>query len=230
MKKIFSFALLSIFSLSAFGEEPYDLVINSMQDLEKHKQVIRSMPETDRNTFIRYIMRKEFLKNLNQGKLPDDVNIADAIKNQLAFEKERDHKLQKEKQLEDAEKAKKESLYLEFNRKFELSVVGASREKNVLNKDILVLVLNLKNNSDKSIIAVQPEIQFILGEDKQTILSIHPKKFENVIQPNDSGKFDFGFDLDNMFALKAEKNVDKLKAVFKGAEVLFSDGTTEKLK
>ncbi|MEN2804498.1 hypothetical protein FNIJHAEB_02783 [Mannheimia haemolytica] len=59
---------------------------------------------------------------------------------------------------------------------------------------------------------------------------MRPKKFENGIPPNGSEIFEFGFDLDDMFALKAEKNIEKLRAVFQTAEVLFADGTTEKLQ
>lgn len=228
MKKIFVSALLLTCSLSALGNSSYELIIDSMQDLEKHKPEILSMPEADRNTFIRYMMRKELRIKLNQGKLADGLTVREAIQDQLAFEKERNSKVQQNKQKEEVEKIEKEKAATDFNQKFELSISGAKKAKNV--QDILLVSLSLKNNSDKSIIAVQPDIQFVLGEDKQTISSLRPKKFENGIPPNGSEVFEFGFDLDDMFSLKAEKNIEKLKASFKKAEILFSDGTTEKLE
>lgn len=188
------------------------------------------MPEADRNTFIRYMMRKELRIKLNQGRLADGLTVREAIQNQQAFEKDRNSKMQQETQKKETEKVEKEKAATDFNQKFELSISGAKKAKNVLNKDILLVSLSLKNNSDKSIIAVQPNIQFTLGEDKKTIMSIHPEKFENGIPPNEAQTFDFGFDLDDMFSLKAEKNIEKLKASFKKAEILFSDGTTEKLE
>ncbi|AGQ40170.1 TPA: hypothetical protein PXF07_002009 [Mannheimia haemolytica] len=230
MKKIFVSALLLTCSLSALGNSSYELIIDSMQDLEKHKPEILSIPEADRNTFIRYMMRKELRIKLNQGRLADGLTVREAIQNQQAFEKDRNSKMQQEKQKKETEKAEKEKAVTDFNQKFELSITGARKAKNALNQDILLVSLSLKNNSDKPIIAVQPDIQFVLGEDKQTISSMRPKKFENGIPPNGSEIFEFGFDLDDMFALKAEKNIEKLRAVFQTAEVLFADGTTEKLQ
>lgn len=166
MKKIFVSALLLTCSLSALGNSSYELIIDSMQDLEKHKPEILSIPEADRNTFIRYMMRKELRIKLNQGRLADGLTVREAIQNQQAFEKDRNSKMQQEKQKKETEKAEKEKAVTDFNQKFELSITGARKAKNALNQDILLVSLSLKNNSDKPIIAVQPDIQFVLGEDK----------------------------------------------------------------
>ncbi|MEN2939334.1 hypothetical protein DIBJMFBN_02907 [Mannheimia haemolytica] len=144
MKKIFVSALLLTCSLSALGNSSYELIIDSMQDLEKHKPEILSIPEADRNTFIRYMMRKELRIKLNQGRLADGLTVREAIQNQQAFEKDRNSKMQQEKQKKETEKAEKEKAVTDFNQKFELSITGARKAKNALNQDILLVSLSLK--------------------------------------------------------------------------------------
>ncbi|HDL4961753.1 TPA: hypothetical protein RZD82_002336, partial [Mannheimia haemolytica] len=114
MKKIFVSALLLTCSLSALGNSSYELIIDSMQDLEKHKPEILSIPEADRNTFIRYMMRKELRIKLNQGRLADGLTVREAIQNQQAFEKDRNSKMQQEKQKKETEKAEKEKAVTDF--------------------------------------------------------------------------------------------------------------------
>ncbi len=129
MKKIFVSALLLTCSLSALGNSSYELIIDSMQDLEKHKPEILSIPEADRNTFIRYMMRKELRIKLNQGRLADGLTVREAIQNQQAFEKDRNSKMQQEKQKKETEKAEKKKLLRILTKNLSYPLQGRERQK-----------------------------------------------------------------------------------------------------
>lgn len=228
MKKL---AVLGLSALLLLGcnDDPRKLVLNSKDDLNKYSAELKTLSESEKAYLLRYFLRQEFGRlsgNVSQSK---SLTVADIIKEQQNFEAEFQAKKMAEEQQIKLEQEQKDKAFAEFTQKYPLSVKSVKKGKSEFGREYLEIELVLKNNSDKAIIAIKPMIQYSLDDDKMNLLSIRPDKFEPPLQPNTEGKMDSNFSFDDMFSMKAEKNPDKLKAKFIQAEILFADGSSEKI-
>lgn len=228
MKKL---AVLGLSTLLLLGcnDDPRKLVLNSKDDLNKYSTELKTLSESEKAYLLRYFLRQEFGRLSGNVSQSNSLTVADIIKEQQNFEAEFQAKKAVEEQQKKLEQEQKDKAFAEFNQKYALSIKATEKAKDMLGGELLNVKLILKNNSGKVIIAVQPTIQFLLDDDKLSLSSVEPEKFEPAIQPNSEGFFDYGISLDGIFAMKAEKNPDKLKAKFIQAEILFADGSSEKI-
>lgn len=228
MKKL---AVLGLSALLLLGcnDDPRKLVLNSKDDLNKYSAELKTLSESEKAYLLRYFLRQEFGRlsgNVSQSK---SLTVADIIKEQQNFEAEFQAKKAVEEQQKKLEQEQKDKAFAEFTQKYPLSVKSVKKEKSEFGREYLKIELAIKNNSDKAIIAIQPMIQYSLDDDKMNLFGISPYKFEPPLESNMEGKMDSSFSFDGMFAMKAEKNPDKLKAKFIKTEILFADGSSEKV-
>lgn len=218
MKKLLLIAGLFIFGCK---EDPNTLIINSLADVDKNQSTLSQLPPEDKTILIKYLTRKEFNIRFNKEPLPDGLTVREAINAQLKLEED----IKKEKQ----EKSRAIEV---FNNTYQLSINNVEKTKDSLGRDELKFNISFKNNSKKSVKGFDQFFEYYLEgieHDKHLVKYIEVKRFEPAIGVGKVVSYEGSLRLDNKFGILAETNKEKLRVRFYETEIIFDDGTTDKL-
>ncbi|MFC1114758.1 hypothetical protein ACFGZ0_04555 [Pasteurella multocida] len=229
MKKLI--ILIAGVFLIACNEDPNNIVINSKEDIDRKVEAIKQLPEEDRSYLARYIVRREFAQQFKIEPPPYGITVREMIDKQKSFEDKNKKKLKEDKKNENSLKEQKALEVERFNEKYPLSIIDSKVVTNIIGEKELIFSIVLKNNSDKDIKALDKILEYsILGTDlRKRVHYLGTQVLDKPLMPDEETVFKASIDLNDIFALKAEIKKNGIEVKFIEAEILFTDGESEKL-
>lgn len=211
MKKIIPFVLTA---LLAACSNPQDIVLNSREDIEKHSEELKKLPEEDKKLLLAYIFRHTFVGE----KEAYGITVKQAIEKQKAFIADEEIK-EKQAQAKSAEFSKQYGIkFAGFDKVDDIPGVGSG----------INLKFAMGNNSGKAISVVRGSISIDIEglEGGQRLLI--DEKFEPAVNQGESGVIEFLTTANSIHMAKIEQGTANVTAKWEELEILHTDGTVVK--
>lgn len=216
-KALLVFGLLSTMCANA-------LVINNIEELKANAKEVSELSQSDREMLVKFLIRKQLLKNMGKEAPPDGLTVEESITEQ--------RKLMEEfEQAKKNSEAQKNANNILVNEKFPIEIVGGEIGKSWGNKKAFFTDIKFTNNSNKTVESIEYVVKFLPPSSEPfSIATYTADDFKPPIKSGDSGIINIGIDLDSISHKVISKRPTETKVKFIELTVLYEDGTTDVFK